>query len=921
MNEKPSYEELLQKNKQLEKEKDRLKTTLNSIGDAVISTDMEGNISRMNPVAEKLTGWKREEAIGQSIEEVFNIVNVDTREKVENPVSKVLEQGEIVGLANHTVLISKDGEEYQISDSGAPIKDDNGNITGVVLVFRDVTEEYQLREELKQSEQKYRTVFENTGTATIIIEKDTTISLANKEFTRLYGLPKEEVEDEISWTEFVADEDLERMKRYHRARREKGKNAPNQYEFKMIDIEGEEHDIFIVIDMIPETKQTVASFLDITERKQMEKELREREKQLKTLINSTPDIISFKDSEGRWLLANESNLELWSLEDIDYKGKTDKELAEYTDPLYQDDFLTRREREQKVWENQGITRYEKNIPQKEGPDKTFDIIKVPIYKESGEKQGIVALGRNITERKQMEEGLKQSEQKYKRLVETTGDIIFVHDQNGFIQFANQSALDYTGYNKEDVIGRNIKDFIPEEEMSALIKRKNKRQNQKDKSRYKFESAFLNKDGERIEVNVQATPLWETNEYQGSLFVARDITERKQAQKEKEKLQEQLYQNQKLQSIGTLAGGVAHDFNNLLTVILGMSDLAMKQSNNAGVKSNIKEVIESGKKAAELTDQLLLFSREKETEFELINLNNTIQALEKMLKRLIGEDITIYNEFEDNLWKMRGDEGQIEQIITNMAINARDAMPEGGDLYISTQNITLDKEKAETIPDIQSGSYVRLEIEDTGEGMDEETQEQIFDPFFTTKGMAEGTGMGLSVVHGIVKNHDGLINVYSEPGEGTVFRIYFPAIGKQEEIQQKSEQEEKNLDEYRGQGETILIVEDEHSVLKYIENILRNFNYSFYSAQSAEESLDIFEDKQEEIELLLSDMILPGINGLELAEKLKKEKPNLNIILNSGYSNNKISSAKVQNKGYKFVRKPFDIGKLLQSIYESINVGL
>ena len=767
-------------------ERDNFKRTLNSIGDAVISTDVEGKILRMNPVAEKLTGWDKKEAIGESIEEVFNIVNVDTREKVKNPVTKVLEQGKTVGLANHTVLISKNGEEYQISDSGAPIYDEDDNITGVVLVFRDVTEEYQLREKLKQNEQKYRTVFENTGTATIIIEEDTTISLANKEFTKLLGLSKEEIEGKISWTEFVAEEDLGRMKRYHRLRREKGKEAPNQYEFKMIDIEGERHNIFIVIDMIPGTKQTVASFLDITERKQMEEEL------------------------------------------------------------------------------------------------------------------------------------KQSEQKYRRLVETTGDIIIVHDREGTITFANQSTLSFTKYTKEEILSKNIKQFIPEDEVESLLKRKQQREEQKDRFRFNYETAFLNKDGERIEVDIQATPLFENNEYKSSLIVARDITERKQAQKEKEELQEQLYQKQKLQSIGTLAGGIAHDFNNLLTVILGMSDLAMKRAENGKVKSNLEEVIDSGKKAADLADQLLLFSREKDTEFEIININKTIQALEKMLERLIGEDIAIHDEFEKELWKIRADEGQIEQIVTNMAINARDAMPEGGDLYLRTQNITIDQEQARTIPDVKPGSYVRLEIEDTGHGMDEETQDKIFDPFFTTKGRAEGTGMGLSVVHGIVKNHDGLINVYSEPEEGTVFRIYFPAV-KQEESQQKSEQEEENLDKYRGQSETVLIVEDEHSVLKYIENVLSAYNYSYYSAKTAEEALDIWETKEAEFELLLSDMILPGRNGLELANELKEDKnSDLDVILSSGYSDNKISSQEVRKKGYRFVRKPFDIGDLLQSIYEAIH---
>jgi len=638
---------------------------------------------------------------------------------------------------------------------------------------------------LKKSKKKYQTVFENTGTGTVIIEEDTTIALVNKKFEKLTGYSRDEIEGQKSWTEFVADKDLERMKKYHYERRKGGKNPPRKYIFQLIDSKDKIHDVMVVVDTIPDTDQSVASFLDITDRKKMEKKL------------------------------------------------------------------------------------------------------------------------------------KESEQKYRKLVETTGDIILIHDKDGFIKYANKTSLDFINHTLEELKNKHITQFLPEKEVDTVLDKKEKRLQKGYEGRFHYETVIINDNNKKIDVDVKSSPLFQEGEYVGELIIARDITERKKAEKEREELRKQVYQKQRLESIGTLAGGIAHDFNNILTVIQGHAQMllrSMDQSNK--IYDRIDKIYDSGKKAADLIQQLLLFSREEETEYKVVNINKVIKKAETILNRLIGENIVIHKNLSPNISTIKADKGQIEQIIINLAINSRDAMPEGGDFYINTKNIEIDTEIAKNKKDFSRGKYVCLQVEDTGHGMDEKTQEKIFDPFFTTKGRAEGTGMGLSVVHGIVKEHDGSINVESEPGEGTIFKIYFPISDQEEEKKDTSDQ--NSIRKYEGKGETVLVVEDEEDVLEYLCDIFRNNNYNCLCAKSYNEALKMFIQNKDEIDLVLSDIVMPDKDGVQLAELLRQKKNDLSIILNSGYSNQKINRREIQEKGYEFIKKPFENNELLKLVRKKLD---
>ncbi|MCF7886645.1 MAG: PAS domain S-box protein, partial [Candidatus Marinimicrobia bacterium] len=774
------------KNIVLRHNREKLRMTLNSIGDAVISTDLNGNILRMNPVAEELTGWQLKDVKGKPLNRVFDIINAKTREKVENPVRKVLEEGKTIGLANHTMLIARDGKEYQIADSGAPIKDAEGNINGAVLVFRDVTEEYRMRESLKASRRKYKTVFENTGTATCIIQQDGTITLANKEFLELAG--SQDIAKKKKLSDFIDSENFKTIKEEQYAslhsNHVRSEDSLQNHEYDFIALNGKRRNVFLTIDNIPGSKKFVASLLDITPRKQMEIELRENMERYRSFFKTSRDCVFITSKDGRWIDMNEAAVELF-----DYNSKAELKKVRipelYANPVDRKAFL------QKL-ENEGYVE-----------DQPLDL-----KKKNGE------------------------------IIHTLITSVPIRDESG-----------------------------------------------------------------------------EVTRLQGSI---KDITERREREKEREKLQKQLTQAQKLKSIGTLAGGVAHDFNNILTVIIGLTQIIMSQMDESDPNyEHLESIFESAERAAKLTEQLLLFSRKKGLELEALNLNETISHLEKMLNRLIGEDITMYDSLTDDLWQIKADEGQIEQVITNLVVNARDAMPQGGELTISTQNVFITAEKAKTIPDIKPGEYVRLTVEDTGTGMEQSIQDKIFEPFFTTKGRAEGTGMGLSVVHGIIKKHNGLINVYSEPGEGTIFRIYLPAILEKNK-EQSENKAEADIASYRGSGETVLLVEDEKPVLTYLEDILERYKYNFLSAKNGEKALEIFEDNKPAIDLLISDVIMTGINGVELADKLKQQKPDLKVILSSGYSDRKVVPHEIKKKGYRFIQKPYNIKKLLELVREALN---
>jgi PAS domain S-box-containing protein len=428
---------------------------------------------------------------------------------------------------------------------------------------------------------------------------------------------------------------------------------------------------------------------------------------------------------------------------------------------------------------------------------------------------------------------------------------------------------------------------------------------------RIEYRMRRKDGEWAYLESTASGIRNAKgEVDKLVIVNRDIGERR-------RLEEQLRQSQKMDAIGRLSGGVAHDFNNLLGVIIGYAEVLQDGITESDpLRGCVDQVLQAGKRAASLTRQLLAFSRQQVLEPKVIELNGVVSDMEKMLRRLIGEDVELTTSLERHLGKIRADPGQLEQVIMNLAVNARDAMPEGGRLTIHTANFEMDAEYVRRYPyPVQTGAYILLSVSDTGCGMDHVTQQRIFEPFFTTKEKGRGTGLGLSMVYGVVKQSGGYIDVDSRVGQGSSFRIYLPRVDQGVSVDNA---QPLPLTALQGK-ETILLVEDEKSLCTLTRNLLELYGYTVWEAAGGAEALKISRETDAEIHLLLTDMVMPGINGRSLAQQLAQERPQMKVVYMSGYTGQSVGGNDAVNPGAFFIQKPFTRENLAQKIRQALEV--
>jgi PAS domain S-box-containing protein len=486
----------------------------------------------------------------------------------------------------------------------------------------------------------------------------------------------------------------------------------------------------------------------------------------------------------------------------------------------------------------------------------------------------------------------------------------VWDTEFRVQTWNPAAEKIFGFAKEEAIGQQmVPKIVSEKRMAEAEPLMKKLIEGGELVALTFEN--ITQDGRAIVCEWTSTPLkLRDGTIVGVLSMARDITERKNMEK-------QLVHAQKMEAIGRLASGVAHDFNNLLTVIIGYSELMLKHINPDDPHyANIEEICKAGNRAAALTRQLLAFSRKQVLEPKVFDLNSCVDNMDKMLRRLIGEDIELIIKPAPNIGRVKADPGQIEQVIMNLVVNARDAMPSGGKITVETANVVLDQEYASTRADVTPGDYVMIAVSDTGTGMTEEVKAHIFEPFFTTKELGKGTGLGLSTSFGIVKQHGGHIAVYSELGEGTTFKVYLPQVKEAAETLAARPEGEIGLP--RG-TETILIVEDEPGLRKFTAIVLRELGYNVLDAANGEDALRLAEEYAgQKIDLMFTDIIMPRIGAKELAEKLRKMHPETKLLFTSGYTETSVVGRGVMERGIVFLQKPFTAESLARKIREVLD---
>jgi len=526
------------------------------------------------------------------------------------------------------------------------------------------------------------------------------------------------------------------------------------------------------------------------------------------------------------------------------------------------------------------------------------------------KDRLVRLGPALLEaleRARQREALRTQERLLRQIIDANPSLIFVKDWNGRFVLVNQATAQVYGTTVESLVGKTDADFNPNVEEIAHFLRHDRDVMSSGQPKITAEEPVTNPTtGDTRWFQTIKVPLRSPAEGTATLLgVATEITERK-------RLEEQLLQSQKMEAVGQLAGGVAHDFNNILTAIVGYTDLlAAELASNVRQLEDLEEIRKAARRAAALTRQLLAFSRKQVLEPRIIDLNSVVLNLDKMLRSLISENIELKTDLADNLGAARADPNQIEQVIMNLAINARDAMPDGGTVTIETGNVTLDDAYAAQHVSVIPGEYVMLAVSDTGCGMDEKTQSRIFEPFFTTKPAGRGTGLGLSTVYGIVKQTGGNIWLYSEPGKGTTFKIYLPAIAAlPEDIGKVAPAEAPR----RGAG-TVLVVEDDEQLRRLTHRALDAQGYTVLVADRGATALDIARRHKGEIDLLLTDVIMPDTNGRKLAETIQAARPGMRVLYMSGYPDGAIASHGMLEPGVAYLAKPFTTEAITRRVRE------
>lgn len=641
--------------------------------------------------------------------------------------------------------------------------------------------------------------------------------------------------------------------------------------------------------------------VDITARKQMEDTLGVSEERYRRLVELSPETI-IVHSEGKIVFINGAGAKFLGADGPE--EVIGKPLVNFMHTDSQDIVMSpigRSQIEQKPGE---LT--EQQYVRLDGEVRDVEVIRVGITYLG--KPAIEVIARDISERKRAERARKESEQRYYDLVENARDIIYTHDRTGRFTSLNKAGEQVTGYTREEVLTMNFADVVVPEHLEEARQMLSMKPAGGLPTIYELD--ILTKDRRRLTLEVNTRTIYENDTVVGMQGVARDVTERKL-------LEQQLRQSQKMESVGRLAGGIAHDFNNLLTVINGYSDLVITEFNEGDpIAQKVEEIRKAGRRASALTYQLLAFSRKQILQPKRVNINTIVTEIGKMLQRVIGEDVQLTTLLNPRIGVVKADPDQISQVIMNLAINARDAMPQGGELTIETANVRLDQQYVSRHVGAHVGIYVMLALRDTGCGMDADTQRHIFEPFFTTKESGRGTGLGLATVYGIIKQSLGYIEVESEVGLGTTFKIYLPLL-EFEDYADFTDPENKSGALVPGTG-TILLVEDEVGVRKLAREILISCGYEVLEAQSGEEAISICEREARGIDLLITDVVMPRMSGRELADRLSQLRPLLPVLYMSGHTDDAIVHHGLGEGTTNFIQKPFPLDALTSKVKEMLD---
>jgi two-component system, cell cycle sensor histidine kinase and response regulator CckA len=667
--------------------------------------------------------------------------------------------------------------------------------------------------------------------------------------------------------------------------------------------------LVLVEDLTPEKKQLALKQKlneelqwEITQREQAERQLAESEEKYRQFVETASDIIYQTDSEGFFTLVNPIGLRIvgYSGEELSGTNYLDLIAPEHrgtVERFYGIQFAKR----------QPLTYKEFPIVTKQGETVWLGQNVQLLFKDDT-VVGFQAIARDITDRKRAEEALRESETRYKDLFDHAADGIYTHDLQGNYTSVNEAAARMLGYSREELLSLNYKDFVDPEYLSVTEENFRRKIQNGLETTGPYEILVHSKDGKPLWLEVTSRIIMKDEKPLGVHGTARDITERK-------RLEERLRHAAKMEAMGTLAGGLAHDFNNLLQIVLGYADLiAVGKEKQDKDYHRARLIYGAAMRGKDLVNRILTFSRRVETKPRPIDLNQELKQVKRLLGRTIPKMIEIELRLADNLRPINADPTQIEQILLNLAVNAAHAMPEGGKLVFETKDVRLEQDYCRTHMETKPGEYVLLTVSDTGHGMEKEILDRVFEPFFTTKERGEGTGLGLSMVFGIVKSHGGHISCHSKPGAGTAFKIYFPATDVEIPWDPASTLENPSFG-----TETILLADDEKSIRDLGEEILTAVGYKVLTASTGREALEMFVKAQDEVSLVILDLVMPQMGGKQCLEELLKINPNLKVLISTGYSAGGSAEEKLVSGARGFIGKPYNSKQLLRAVRHTLDL--
>jgi PAS domain S-box-containing protein len=769
----------------------------------------------------------------------------------------------------------------------------------MVLAFRDITERKKAEMLLRRERETFFAILQKAPYGVILLEKTGRYLYVNPQFTLITGYSLKDIPTGKEWFR-KAYPDATYRKRIIRTWIEDAARArPVDRTFGVYCKNGQVREIEMRSTILDDGR-IILTASDITERKSAEEALRASEEKYRELVQNANSIILRRDAAGNVTFFNEFAQKFFGYSEEDLLGKNvigtivpEKDSSGRNLAVMIKD-IGREPENYSTNENENMLRSGERV--------WISWTNKPTYDNEGHIREILCVGNDITERKSAEEALRLQAQ----IIDQIHDSVISTDLAGHITIWNKGAERLFGYTGEEAMGKHVSFIYPEDQYQFL-------QDTvigplKAAGSYEVELRNKKKSGEEFYVHLSLSVLRGNNGVvTGIIGYHMDITEHK-------KLEEQLRHSQKMEAIGQLAGGIAHDFNNILTAVIGYANLLqMRLGEGNQLRSYVDQIIASSERAANLTQSLLAFGRKQILDPKAITVNEIIKSMEKLLARLISEDIELKTQFSDKNLTVFADAAQMGQVLMNLVTNARDSMPDGGKLTISTGLVQLDSVFVKRHAYGKPGMYAMIAVSDSGVGMSEKTRQRVFEPFFTTKEVGKGTGLGLAIVYGIVKQHNGFVNVYSELGHGSTFKVYLPLIRSA-----YGEEKEKSLSPPVGGTEMILIAEDDVEVRKLTKNVLEEFGYTVVEAVDGEDAISKFLKHKRKVDLVMLDVVMPRKNGKEVYQYVRKVRPDIKALFTSGYTADVIHEKGVLDEGLNFVSKPVAPTDLLRKLRDILD---